>query len=43
MEHGEVDQGVGRQEEVGDDGGNDVQFSCGKKKQNIVLLKDKQN
>lgn len=27
MEDGEVDEGVGRQEEVGDDGSNDVQLS----------------
>lgn len=28
MKHGEVDQGVGGQEEVGDDGGDDVQLRC---------------
>ena len=27
MEHREVDQGVGSQEEIGDDGSDDVQFS----------------
>lgn len=28
MKHGEVDQGIGGQEEVGDDGGDDVQLRC---------------
>lgn len=31
MEHRKVDQGIGRQEKVGDDGGNHVQLSCKKK------------
>lgn len=28
MKHGEVDQGIGGQKEVGDDGGDDVQLRC---------------
>lgn len=28
MKHRKVDQGIGGQEKVGDDGGDDVQFGC---------------
>lgn len=37
MEHRKVDQGIGCQEKVGDDGGNYVQLSCKEKRETKTI------